>query len=225
MPNETKAIAQSAVEAFVQNYIMAESVDLGSGMISWPYRFEWVTNWGIKLTPPWYSPYVNSQVVSLAALLYRLTGKEEYRTLALAAARYVVTPISKGGAQYSIDGFRFPAEYVYPTPPIPNIRVIDGEFGSAIALYNGARLLGDSELLRQSSAYFASLGMALEGYLKQDGTLWFSYYGENMPDGYGWPIFALLQNAGIIMKDQRFTEYARKMRPSIGENWCNQLGC
>ena len=63
-------------------------------------------------------------------------------------------------------------------------------------------------MLRQSTAYFAGLAMNLEGYLKEDGGLWFASYIENMPEGYGWPMWALLQNAAIITKDRRFTEYA-----------------
>ncbi|MCP4559928.1 MAG: hypothetical protein GY837_05320 [Bosea sp.] len=222
---ETRKAAIAAVAHFFDNYIEKAKVDLGDGRISWPYKFDWTMNWGIKLTPPWYSPYANSQVVELSALMFKLTGEDKYRAMAQAATRFITTPMSKGGAEYTIDGFRLPAEYVYAAPPMPNVRVLDGELGVAIALYNAARLLGDSEMLRQSTAYFAGLAMNLEGYLKEDGGLWFASYIENMPEGYGWPMWALLQNAAIITKDRRFTEYARRFTPFVTQRWCEQYGC
>ncbi len=222
---EIRKAAIAAVAHFFDNYIEKAKVDLGDGRISWPYQFDWTMNWGIKLTPPWYSPYANSQVVELAALMFKITGDDKYRAMAQAATRFITTPMSKGGAEYTIDGFRLPAEYVYAAPPMPNVRVLDGELGVAIALYNAARLLGDSEMLRQSTAYFGGLAMNLEGYIKEDGGLWFASYIENMPEGYGWPMWALLQNAAIITKDRRFTEYARRFTPFITARWCEQYGC
>lgn len=222
---ERRKAAVAAVAHFFDNYIEKAKVDLGDGRISWPYKFEWTMNWGIKLTPPWYSPYANSQVVEVSALMFKITGEDKYQAMAQAATRFITTPMSKGGAEYTIDGFRLPAEYVYATPPMPNVRVLDGELGVAIALYNAARLLGDSEMLRQSTAYFGGLAMNLEGYLKENGGLWFASYIENMPEGYGWPMWALLQNAAIITKDRRFTEYARRFTPFVTPRWCEQYGC
>lgn len=222
---EMRQAAVVAVAHFFDKYIEADKVQLGEGRISWPYKFDWTMNWGIRLTPPWYSPFANSQVVEVSALMYKITGEEKYSAMARAATRFITTPINKGGAEYAIDGFRLPAEYVYPTPPMPNVRVLDGELGVAIALYNAAIMLGDSEMLRQSTAYFASLAMNLEGYLKEDGGLWFASYMENMPEGYGWPMWALLQNAAIITKDRRFTEYARRFTPFVTARWCEQYGC
>ena len=203
---ELRETTVAAIEHFVDKYVEPAKIDTGGGMISWPYNFPWVLNWGIKLSPPWYSPYVNAQAISMLSLLYRLTGKERYKALAHEAMPFIVTPITKGGSEYDIQGFRLPAEYVYATPPLPNVRVLDGELGVAIGLYNSARLLGDSEMLRQSTAYFASIAMNMESYLKEDGGLWFSQYVENMPEGYEWAMWALLQNAATITKDRRFTE-------------------
>lgn len=217
--------AVAAVAHFFEKYVDAAKVDLGQGLISWPYNFEWTMNWGIQLSPPWYSPFANSQVVETSALMHKITGEEGYRLMARAAARFISTPMRNGGAEYMVDGFRLPAEYVYPTPPMPNVRVLDGELGVAIALYNAAQLMGDSEMLRQSTAYFGGLAMNLEGYLKEDGGLWFASYVENMPEGYGWPMWALLQNAALITKDRRFTEYARRFTPFVKQRWCDQYGC
>lgn len=222
---EMRKAAVAATAHFFTKYIEAAKVDLGDGMISWPYKFDWTMNWGIKLSPPWYSPFANSQVVETSALMYKITGEEKYRVMARAATRFITTPMKNGGAEYMVDGFRLPAEYVYPTPPMPNVRVLDGELGVATALYNAAQLLGDSEMLRQSMAYFGSLAMNLEGYLKEDGGLWFASYIENMPEGYGWPMWAMLQNAAVITKDRRFTEYARRFTPFVKQRWCAQYGC
>ena len=52
--------------------------------------------------------------------------------------------------------------------------------------------------------------MNMEFYLKEDGGLWFSQYAENMPEGYGWAMWALSQNAATIAKFRCFTEYARR---------------
>lgn len=222
---EMRQEAVAAVAHFFDRYVEADKVALGEGRISWPYKFDWTMNWGVKLSPPWYSPFANSQVVEVSALMYKISGEEKYRAMAQAATRFITTPINKGGSEYTIDGFRLPAEYVYGTPPLPNVRVLDGEFGVAIALYNAARLLGDSEMLRQSTAYFASIAMNLESYLKEDGGLWFAKYIENMPEGYGWPMWALLQNSAIITKDRRFTEYARRFTPFVTKRWCDEYGC
>jgi hypothetical protein len=85
--------------------------------------------------------------------------------------------------------------------------------------------LGDSEMLRLSTAYFASIAMNMESYLKEDGGLWFSQYVENMPEGYEWAMWALLQNAATITKDRRFTEYARRQTPFVAKLWCDAYGC
>lgn len=223
-PKVRQAAIDSA-EIFFRSYVFKEKVDVKPGLISWPYKMEWTTNWGIKLNPPWYSPYCNSQIVTLGALLYRLTGKPEYATIARDAMAFITTPIDKGGAEYDIGGFRLPAEYVYETPPLPNIRVLDGEFGVAIAIYNGARLLGDSRMLQTSLKYFASLAMQMESYTSSDGDLQFSQYIEKMPDGYRWPMWALIQNAGLITKDRRFSDVARRLTKFIPEASCKSLGC
>jgi len=223
-PKARQAAIDSA-EIFFRSYVFKEKVDVKPGLISWPYKMDWTTNWGIKLNPPWYSPYCNSQIVETGALMYRLTGKPEYAAIARDAMAFITTPIEKGGAEYDIGGFKLPAEYVYATPPLPNIRVLDGEFGVAIAIYNGARLLGDSNMLQTSLKYFASLAMQMEAYTSPDGDLQFSQYIEKMPDGYRWPMWALLQNAGLITKDRRFSDVARRLTKFIPEASCKSLGC
>lgn len=223
-PKERQSAIDSA-ETFFRSYVFKEKVEVKPGLISWPYKMEWTTNWGIKLNPPWYSPYCNSQIVETGALLFRLTGKPEYATIAREAMAFITTPIDKGGAEYDIGGFRLPAEYVYATPPLPNIRVLDGEFAVATAIYNGARLLGDSGMLQTSLKYFASLAMQMEAYTSSDGDLQFSQYIEKMPDGYRWPMWALVQNAGLITKDRRFSDVARRLTKFIPQTQCKSLGC
>ncbi|MCG2643574.1 MULTISPECIES: D-glucuronyl C5-epimerase family protein [Bradyrhizobium] len=225
IPSEQKAAAVAAAETFVQSYVIGQKHEVAPGLFAWPYQFEWTINWGIKLSPPWYSAFANSQVLSVCALLYRLTGKDKYKALAEDAFKFIRTPIAQGGAEYEVAGLRLPAEYVYPTPPIPNVRVFDGELDTAIAIFDAARLLGNSDMLRISARYFASLSMQLDLYTAPDGDLRFSMYGGTMPDGYRWPMWAMLQAAGIISKDRRFTEAARRLTPFVGKAWCDQYGC
>ena len=223
-PKVRQAAIDSA-EIFFHSYVFKEKIEVKPGLISWPYKMDWTTNWGIKLSPPWYSPYCNSQIVEAGALLHRLTGKPEYAAIAHDAMAFITTPIDKGGAEYDIGGFKLPAEYVYATPPLPNIRVLDGEFAVAIAIYNGARLLGDSSMLQTSFKYFASLAMQMEAYTSPDGDLQFSQYIEKMPDGYRWPMWALVQNASLITKDRRFSDVARRLTKFIPEASCKSYGC
>ncbi|WFU35756.1 D-glucuronyl C5-epimerase family protein [Bradyrhizobium brasilense] len=222
---EQKADAIASAEIFAKHYISSAKREVAPGVFAWPYNFEWTMNWGIKLSPPWYSAFANGQILSVCALLYRLTGKDEYKTLAGEAFSFIKTPISSGGSEYDVSGFKLPAEYVYPTPPTPNVRVLDGELAASIAIYNASRLLGDSEMLRVSFRYLASLAMQLDLYTTANGDLRFSMYGGSMPDGYRWPMWAMLQEAAIITKDRRFTEAARKLTPFIGKAWCDQYGC
>ena len=67
--------------------------------------------------------------------------------------------------------------------------------------------------------------MQLDSYTKPDGDLQFSQYIETMPLGYRWPMWALLQNAGLITKDRRFADAAKRMPPFIGNLQCDQLDC
>ena len=224
-PDELRAETVAAVAHFFTNYIEKNQIKMKNNMVSWPYNFEWNMNWGVKLSPPWYSPFANSQIVIISALMYKATGDLNYRKMAHDASIFISKSISDGGSEYNIDGFRFPAEYVYPTPPLPNVRVLDGELGVAISLYNAARIIGDSKMLSDSIAYFASIAMNLEGYLKEDGDLSFAYYFETMPEGYRWPMWALLQNAALITKDRRFTEYASRITKFIGPVQCKSYGC
>lgn len=224
-PEDLRNETIASVAHFFEEYVLKEKVSLGEGMISWPYNFEWNLNWGIKLSPPWYSPFANSQVVVVSAIMYKLTGLDKYKKIAYEAALFITTPISEGGSEYKIDGFRLPAEYVYPTPPLPNVRVLDGELGVAISLYNAARILGDSNMLSDATAYFASIAMNLEGYITEDGDLSFAHYFEKMPDGYRWPMWTLLQNAAMITKDRRFSVYATTQTEFIGEIYCKEYGC
>lgn len=227
-PDIDKALRGRAIEAaetFFRVYAIPSKVELAPGAISWPFHFEWNLNWGIKLSDPWYSAYCNSQMIAAAALLYRMTEKPVYREIARQAARYLELSIEKGGSEYSIGGFRLPAEYVYPTPPLPNIRVIDGELGTAIAVYNAARLLGDSGMLRLATRHLASLATQLDLFTMQNGELMFAMYVEKMPEHYRWMIWSLLQVGANVMKDRNFITAANRMRPSVPQQWCTNNGC
>jgi hypothetical protein len=221
---EKQAIRQ-AVQHFFENYVFSTKTPRADQSVSWPYHFPWTMNWGIRLSPPWYSAYTNGVVTQTAALLYALTGEQRYQVLALEAAQYLNTSISKGGAEYEVAGFHLPAEYVYNTPPLPNVRVLDGEFITITALYNGARLLGDSQLLHIFMRQAFSLAMQLAYYVQPDGNLYFSTYIEEMPMHYKWVLWSNLQALANITKDRRFFDVAKVLRPHIPDFWCQSNGC
>lgn len=216
---------RAASQAIFENYFFPKAVELAPGAVSWPYPFDWTTNWGVALKPPWYSAYTNGQVSQAAAIMFRITGEERYRDLAMRAGRYVGLSVEKGGAEYEVSGFRLPAEYVYDFRRTPNIRVLDGEIITLIGLYNAARLLADWDLydifLRQSS----SLAMQLQFFKKDDGTLNFSAYVENMPEHYLRDVWVGLLILGNETKDRHFINSAAALKPHIPAKWCEANGC
>jgi hypothetical protein len=214
----------ASAENFFKHYVIPNKVEIAPGIISWPYKFEWNVNWGIKISPPWYSAYANGTFANAAALLYRLTKNESYKTLAIQSADFLGYPITKGGAEFDVSGFKLPAEYVYNTPPLPNIDIIDGEFIALTTLYNTARLLGDSHLLNLFMKQAASLSMQLSYFEQPNGNLYFSRYIEEMPLTYKWLMWSNLQAFANIMKDRRLLIVAQKLHPNIPEDWAKMNG-
>lgn len=214
-----------AARVFFDEYVYKRAVQQGDGAVSWPYPFEWTTNWGVALKPPWFSAYANAAFSSAAAGMYRLTGEEHYRELAQKAARYIGLPVEQGGSEYDVSGFKLPAEYVYSFKDTPNIRVIDGELITTVLLYNAARLLGDWEMLWIAARHAMSIAMQLEFFKNADGSLMFAAYVEKMPAHYGWTVWANLQVLANISKDRRFLAAANALRSHIGANQCEDFGC
>lgn len=148
----------SAAKAYVGRYLKSEGREI-AGALAWPYPFVWDLKPGTKLTPPWYSGYANSIISLSAALLFHLTGDAEHRNLAMKAAAWTFLPLERGGARYEVAGFPHVAEYVYDD--VPNLRVLDGELASAVALYNVAVILRDGPMLRQVARIIAGLSVEL----------------------------------------------------------------
>lgn len=188
-------------------------------MVTWEYQFEWKMNWGITLDPPWRSTYANARFSTASAMLYRLTGEDRYRDLAVKAARFIGTPMSAGGGEYEVAGFRLPAEYIYNTPPLPNVRVLDGEMITVTSLYDTARLLADSEILNVFLRQSGSLAMQLESYTRPDGSLEFSMYINDMPQAYRWSVWSMLQVLANQSKDRRFADVARNYAAHVPQDW------
>lgn len=225
VPSDERAKVLKAAIAFVDNYLDPKKVTIAPGVVSWAFGMDWTVSWGIKLSPPWYSAYANSNAAALCSVLYHLTKDERYRSLAQQAAAYLSRPLGAGGSEYDISGFKYPAEYVYPSPPLPNIRVLDGEVISVLALYNAARFLGDSEMLRIAYRQMASLAMAMEYYRQKSGNLYFSYYIEEMPEHYKWQVWSNLQVLALVAKERRFAEAAKALLPNVPAKWCEANGC
>lgn len=222
---EQRARILEASEAFFDNYVFPNAEDVVPGVISWRYEFEWNMNWGVRLDVPWYSAYANARFAEASAIMYRLTGEERYAQLARDAMEFVTHPLTEGGAEYEVSGFHFPMEYHYPTHGVPNTRVLDGELIAVVSLYNTARLLGDSEMMRDFFRQGASLAMNMSMYEQEDGRLLFAMYVEQMPHQYQWVMWSNLMTLANIMKDRRFFELAQGVRPHISEFWCNANGC
>jgi hypothetical protein len=224
-PPQVRDRVVAAARVFFDEYVLKAAVEQGDGTISWPYPFDWTTNWGVALKPPWFSAYANAAFSSAAAAMNRLTGEERYRGLAEKAARYIGLPVERGGAEYDVSGFKLPAEYVYSFRDTPNIRVLDGELITTVLLYNAARLLGDWEMLWVAARHAMSLAMQLEYFRNADGSLMFAAYVEKMPAHYVWTIWANLQALANISKDRRFKAAAEALRPHIGAGQCKDFGC
>ena len=224
-PPQVRDRVVKAARVFFDEYVYKSAVQRGDGAVSWPYPFEWTTNWGVALKPPWFSAYANAAFSSAAAAMYRLTDEERYRELAQKAARYIGMPVEEGGAEYDVSGFKLPAEYVYSFKDTPNIRVLDGELITTVLLYNAARLLGDWEMLWIAARHAMSIAMQLEFFRNADGSLMFAAYVEKMPPHYGWTVWANLQALANILKDRRFRIAADALRVHVGENQCKDFGC
>ncbi|KCB47964.1 D-glucuronyl C5-epimerase family protein [Bordetella hinzii] len=220
-----RASAISAAQKFFDAYAFPKADQIKPGVVAWPYTFEWNLNWGIKLSPPWYSAYANAVMAAAASILFKETGEEKYRQLALASLRYLDLPVQDGGAKYTVSGFQLPAEYVYPSPPIPNVRVLDGELIAAVATYNAARLLGNSWALALFQRQAYSLAMQMDFYTRKDGRMLFATYVEEMPEHYQWILWSNLQALGNITKDRRFSDTADRLKPHINKTDCQQKGC
>ncbi|MFC1610911.1 D-glucuronyl C5-epimerase family protein [Myxococcota bacterium] len=188
------------------------------GAIMWPYEAPWPVHWGITIEPPWYSAYANGRMGFAAALLAHLSGDRQLETLARRAFDFVGGRIDRGGATYEIDGFVLPAEYVYPTPPLPNIRILDGELMTAIDTYNTAVVLGDSDLLRLAARYGASLAAQLSSYETEEGFLQNARYPWLVDDPtYLKAMQHAARTLAAIHKDRIFAEQARhwKLAPGV----------
>ena len=117
---ELREATVAAIEHFVEKYVEPAKIDTGGGMISWAYNFPWVMNWGISCRRRGIHRPRSSGLDAVS--IVPPDSQERYKQLAHEATQFVVTPISKGGSEYDIQGFRLPAEYVYATPPLPNVR-------------------------------------------------------------------------------------------------------
>lgn len=214
----------SAVERFMIEWGIPKADSMPRDTISWPYRFPWTTNWGITLEAPWYSAYANARMALSGAMLFNLTGHDRYRVLAQRAAGFLAVPIDEGGAQYDILGFKLPAEYIYPSPPLPNVRVLDGELIAVATLFNVARILGDSRILRLFMTQAGSLAMQLESYQRPDGNLEFAMYIEDLPLHYRWDVWSALQILANATKDRRFSDVALEFAKHIPQEWKDSRG-
>lgn len=203
------------LDTMMQSWAVPSAVEIRSGVVTWPYEFDFSMPWGTKLPAPWFAGYANAAMLGTAACAYALTKKKEYKDLAMGAFRFLTCRSEDGGALYSVDGFDFIAEYVYRTPPIPNYRVLDGELCSMQYLVNAGMLIDEPELVSFAFRLNAGFRMELELLSKDDGSPYFGMDGQSMQPNYMWQIWMCLQLLAAIFKDRSYTDRANLWRPHI----------
>jgi hypothetical protein len=214
--------AKSAVAGFFEWYVVPEAVAIDKDSLAWPYRFEFVTNWGIRLRPPWYSSYANAAFAAVAALMHELTGEARYREISERAARFILVH-----GIYEVDGRPLPAEYIYDFRVMPNIRVLDGELITIRLLHLTAVLLRDVGLLDRVREFGEAISTELPYYtLPETGAPLFSaYFEERLPPTYGWYLWVNVQILANLMNDRQPLETARRWRGAVDPGDCERLAC
>ena len=212
--DEMRARIVKAGEKFFSEYAFPEASEVGGG-VSWPLHFDFVINWMFTLKKPWFSGYAASVMAQNGAMMYELTGEDRYRDLAYGALDYVRTPLDKGGAAYEDGGFPFIAEYAYPSPPLPNARIFDGELISAVCVMGCAKLFKDSELARYAAGLCAGAANHISVSTTHDGLIQNARYPWLInEEGYS----RVMKNCAIqlfrITKDRTFERAATDWRVS-----------
>lgn len=207
--SDERASATDAIDGMLRAYAVPKCNELRNGSIAWPYEFDFKMPWGTKLNKPWYSGYANAAMLGALACASVLCDEREYAELARGAARFLQLPMDLGGAMYECDGFRYIAEYVYKSPPIPNYRVLDGELCSVVYIYNAALLLGDSLLLRLAIQLAAGIAASIPLFTSTRGLPVFGMDGQAMNPNYMWQLWVTLQLLGNAFKDRTFSEFAK----------------
>lgn len=154
-------------------------------------------------------------MASAAAAMFRLTGEQRYAELARKAVNWLKLPMEHGGALYRNEGFVFVAEYAYRSPPLPNIRVLDGEMMAAVSTFNTAAMLQDPEMARFAVQLAYSLVAQLDLFTAKDGRIMNARYQWLVDtDNYLLPMQRLAIELGMITKDQRMFDASAKWRRS-----------
>lgn len=208
----------AAGEKFFAEYGFPAAQEVAGGT-AWACNYAFQLNWKITLSPPWYGGYPAAVMAQNAAMLHRLTGREDYRELVLSTMRYLRAPMSGGGAGYDVNGFPHIAEYAYPSPPLPNIRVLDGELISALCVAGCAALLRDTDLTRYAAALCAGLAAGLDSFTTVDGLILNARYPWLVEDeGYTQVMVNCAAQLHRLTKDRAFDRAAKTWRVS-DEHW------
>lgn len=213
-PEDRERVA-AALDAMMKNYLVPEKRQIAPGAFAWPYKFNFRMPWGTELKPPWYSGYANASLTGAAACAYALTGKQEYADIAGEAFGFLKTPVHAGGAHYSVDGFDFIAEYVYRSPAIPNLRVLDGEMCAIPYITNAGMLLDRPDMIEFAARLAAGQSALMSMLSTPEGAPYFCMDGQPMQPTYMWQLWMTLQLLASIFKDRGFAERARMWRPHI----------
>lgn len=207
------------LDMLMRNWVLPNMVEVMPGVLSWGYDFDFYMPWATKLSNPWFAGYANAALVGSAACAYALTGKVQYKEVAMGAFRFLCLPMEQGGALYQSDGFPYVAEYVYRSPPIPNYRVLDGELCTMPYLVNAAMLLDEPELAAFANRLNAGFLSALDLLADRDGAPYFGMDGQPMQPNYMWQLWMCLQLLAAIFKDRSYTKRARMWRSHIPESF------
>jgi heparosan-N-sulfate-glucuronate 5-epimerase len=163
------------------------------------------------LQPGWISAMAQGQAISVSLRAHALSGEERYLEAARAALSPLLTPVSEGGAQNSIDGI--PVLEEYPTPTAS--AVLNGWIFALWGVHELANVAGDREARELFETSAAGLAELLPRY---DAGWWslYSLYDHGRPD-LAKPFYqrlhpVMLEGLALITEDERLRAYARRWR-------------
>lgn len=117
--------------ALLQGRWLVDNSVFWKNAVRWEYNFDFV-NSGTILKAPWPSAMAQGLAISLLIRLYKITGEERMRKLAISAVKLYEIPIKDGGVATDIHGSLYFEEY----PAYPLTLILDGTLFALLGLYD-----------------------------------------------------------------------------------------
>lgn len=147
-------------------WLATHATRLTTGAVVWPIPFPSPPYGAMG---PWLSALTQGNVVCVLVRAYRLTGDEQYLTLARAGVEAFKLDVLDGGVQTPVaaDGLFFEEVATYPAS-----RILNGFIISLFGLYDYVDLTGDADVQALINRSVATLHTILAGY---DAGFWSRY--------------------------------------------------